>query len=189
MSKRNALVKKLQAVEALGQARVIAVDKTGTITKNELVIQRAYVDGKFFEVGGIGYEPKGDIRFRENVIDPLNHTELLFAGKIAAFCANARAAYDSENKQWRVFGDPTEAALAVFAEKIGFRKDDLERESPQTAEIPFDYKVKYRATSHSVDGRALFAIVGAPEVVLELSSKKWNQNAAGRLLVEDKKNL
>src|SRR3989344_5020066 len=58
MSKRNALVKKLQAVEALGQARIIAVDKTGTVTKNEMVIQKVYVDGKFFEIGGIGFEPK-----------------------------------------------------------------------------------------------------------------------------------
>lgn len=189
MSKRNALVKKLQAVEALGQARVIAVDKTGTITKNELVIQRVYIDGRFFEVSGIGYEPKGDIRLGENIINPLNHPELLFAGKISAFCANAHAAYDPENKKWQVFGDPTEAAFTVFAEKIGFRKDDLERESPQTAEIPFDYRTKYRATSHSVEGRRLLTVVGAPEVVLELSSKKWSQNAAHKLSAEDKDSL
>ena len=169
MSKRHVLVNKLQAVEALGQARVIAVDKTGTITKNELVIQRAYVDGKFFEVGGIGYESKGDICLGKNVIDPLNHPELLFAGKISAFCANARVAYDPENKKWQVFGDPTEAALAVFAEKIGFHKDDLERESPQTVKIPFDYKTKYHAAGHSVDGQTLLTVAGAPEVILDLS--------------------
>ena len=178
MSKRNVLVNKLQAVEALGQASVIAVDKTGTITKNELVIQRAYVGGKFFEVGGT-----------RNVIDPLNHPELLFAGKISAFCANARIAYDPENKKWRVFGDPTEAALAVFAEKIGFHKDDLERESPQTAKIPFDYKVKYHATGHSVDGQTLLTVAGAPETVLGLSSRKWSRNITDQLLAEDKKNL
>lgn len=189
MSKQNALIKRLQAVEALGQARVIAVDKTGTITKNELVIQRVYVGGNFFEIGGAGYEPKGDVRLGENIIDSLNHPELIFAGKISAFCANAHAAYDSENKKWRVFGDPTEAALAVFAEKIGFRKDDLERESPKTAEIPFDYKTKYHATSHSVDGSALLTVVGAPEIVLELSSKKWAQGVFHQLSKKDKENL
>lgn len=187
MSKRNVLVRKLQAVEALGQARVIAVDKTGTITKNELVIQRVYLDGKFFEMGGLGYEPKGDIRLGTNIIDPLNHPELLFAGKISAFCANAHAEYDLEQKRWRVFGDPTEAALAVFAEKIGFRKDDLERESPKTAEVPFDYKTKYHATAHSLDGRALLTVVGAPEVILGLSSKRWGQNTSHQLSVEDNK--
>lgn len=189
MSKRNALVKRLQAVEALGQARVIAVDKTGTITKNELVIQRVYVDGKFFAVAGIGYEPKGDIRLGENIIDPLNHPELLFTAKIAAFCANAHAAYDPENKKWRVFGDPTEAALAVFAEKIGFRKDDLERESPKTAEVPFDYKTKYHATVHSVEGRPLLTLVGAPEVVLRLSSQKWSADSPRELSKKDQENL
>ncbi|MEK9195723.1 MAG: HAD-IC family P-type ATPase, partial [Patescibacteria group bacterium] len=189
MSKQHALVKRLQAVEALGQARVIAVDKTGTITKNELVIQRIYVEEKFFEVGGIGYEPKGDIRLGENIIDPPNHPELLFMGKISAFCANAHAAFDPEQKRWQVFGDPTEAALAVFAEKIGFLKDDLEQESPKTAEIPFDYKTKYHATVHNIDGRALLVVVGAPEVVLGLSSKKWAQHTTHRLSTEDKKDL
>lgn len=190
MSKRNVLVKKLQAVEALGQARVIAVDKTGTITKNELVIQRVYVDDKFFEVGGIGYEPKGDIRLGKSIINPSNHPELIFISKLAALCANAHAAYDPENKKWRVFGDPTEAALAVFAEKIGgFRKDDLERESPKISELPFDYKRKYHATAHSFDGRVLLTVFGAPEVLLSLSSQKWNDGSIQKLSKKDRENL
>lgn len=189
MSKRNALVKRLQAVETLGQARVIAVDKTGTITKNELVIQKVYLDGKFFEIGGIGYEPKGDIRLGEGIIDPLNHPELLFAGKISAFCSDVRAAYDSESEKWKVFGDPTEAALAVFAEKIGFHKDDLEKESPKISEIPFDYAKKYHAIVHAVGNQAMLTVVGAPEAVLNLSSKKWKEETEHRLSSEDKNNL
>lgn len=173
MSKRNALVKRLQAVEALGQARVILVDKTGTITKNEMVIQKVYVDGKLFEVGGVGYEPKGEIKLKGNNIDPLNHHELLFAGKVAVFCANARVAFLEENQQWKVFGDPTEAALFVLAQKLGFHKDAFEQESPQIAELPFDYKTKYHSTVHEVDGRKLLTVVGAPEVILRLSDKIW----------------
>lgn len=169
MSKRNALVKKLQAVEALGQARVIAVDKTGTITKNEMVIQKVYVDGKTFEIGGIGYEPKGEVKLEKNIVDPLNHPELLFVGKIAAFCASARLMFSEEEKVWRIAGDPTEAAMLVLAEKLGFNKDTLERESPLIGEIPFDYKLKYHATVHKSDGRKFLAVVGAPEVVLGLS--------------------
>ncbi len=190
MSKRNVLVKKLQAVEALGQARVIAVDKTGTITKNEMVIQKVYlpgdkegVDGKFFEIGGIGYEPKGEIQLNGNVIDAVNHPELIYAGKIAAFCANARVMFSEEEKVWRVAGDPTEAAMLVFSQKLGFHKDDLERESPFINEIPFDYKLKYHATVHQLNGlnlsdkettggkRDLLSIAGAPEVVLGLSQR------------------
>ncbi len=176
MSKRNALVKKLQAVEALGQARVIAVDKTGTITKNEMVIQKVYlteaqatVHGKMFEVGGVGYEPTGEIRLNQNIVDPLNHPELLFAGKIAAFCANARVMFSEEEKVWRVAGDPTEAAMLVLAKKLGFHKDALERESRLVSEIPFDYKLKYHAAVHNDNGKKLLTVVGAPEVILDLS--------------------
>ena len=170
MSKRNALVKKLQAVEALGQTSIIAVDKTGTITKNEMAIQKVYVDGKFFEVGGVGYEPKGEIKFNGSVVDSVNHPELIFTGKIAAFCANARVLFSEEEKVWRVAGDPTEAAMLVLAEKLGFHKEDLERESPLVGEIPFDYKLKYHATVHrTTDGQKILTVVGAPEVILGLS--------------------
>ena len=189
MSKRNALVKKLQAVEALGQARVIAVDKTGTITKNEMVIQKVYVDGKFFEVGGIGYEPKGEIKRENNVIDPLNHPELLFAGKIAAFCANARVLFSEEEKIWRVAGDPTEAAMLVLAQKLGFHKDDLERESPMVSEIPFDYKLKYHATIHKTAGQKFLTVVGAPEVILGLSKKIWRNGKSYSLSDKEKREL
>lgn len=189
MSKRNALVKKLQAVEALGQARVIAVDKTGTITKNELVVQQVYIDNKFFEVGGIGYEPKGDIKFEGEIIDPLNHRELLLAGKTAAFCANARAIYSEESKQWRVSGDPTEAAMFVLGEKIGFNKDDLEREFPLTAEIPFDYKLKYHSTAHQNEKEKFLTVVGAPETILNLSKKIWVNGENKRLSDKEKERL
>ncbi len=169
MSKLNVLVKKLQAVEALGQTRIIAVDKTGTITKNEMVIQKVYTDGRLFEVGGIGYEPKGDIKYENNIIAPANHPELLFAGKIAAFCAGTRVIFSEEEKVWQIAGDPTEAAMLVLARKLGVSKDDLERESPLVGEIPFDYKLKYHATVHRIDGKKLLMVVGAPEVILNLS--------------------
>ncbi len=169
MSKRNALVKKLQAVEALGQASIIAVDKTGTLTKNEMVIQKVFVDGKIFEVGGVGYEPNGGIMLGENVIDPLNYPELLLAGKMAAFCASARVMFSEKEKVWQVAGDPTEAAMLVFAQKLGFNKDDLEREIPLFAEIPFDYKLKYHAVIHDIKTKKVLTVVGAPEVILNLS--------------------
>lgn len=170
MSKRNALVKKLQAVEALGQARVIAVDKTGTITKNELVVREVWTQGKTFKVGGVGYEPSGAIDFNGATVDAANHPELLLAGKMAVFCANARVSYSASEERWRVSGDPTEAAMRVFAEKVGFKKDDLVRESPLVAEIPFDYRLKYHATVHRIEGENVLTVTGAPEVVLAHSA-------------------
>jgi len=189
MSKRNALVKKLQAVEALGQTRIIAVDKTGTITKNEMVIQKVYVDGKFFEVEGVGYEPRGEIQLNGNVIDSVNHPELLFAGKIGAFCANARVLFSEEEKIWRVAGDPTEAAMLVLSSKLGFHKDDLEQESSLVSEIPFDYKLKYHATIHQVDGKKFLAVVGAPEIILGLSQKVWHSGKSHHISKEEKQEL
>ena len=168
MSKRNALVKKLQAVEALGQARVIAVDKTGTITKNELVVREVYTDGRTFAVGGVGYEPAGGIELDGVVVDAANHPELLLAGKMASLSASARVFYVEAENRWRVSGDPTEAALRVFGEKTGFIKDDLLREMPLVAEMPFDYKFKYHATVNAAEGKNVLVVEGAPESVLAL---------------------
>ncbi|MEK7582099.1 MAG: HAD-IC family P-type ATPase [Patescibacteria group bacterium] len=189
MSKQNILVKKLQAVEALGQASIIAVDKTGTITKNEMVIQKVYVNGKIFKIEGIGYEPKGEIQLNGNVVDSVNHPELLFAGKIAAFCANARVMFSEEEKIWHIAGDPTEAAMFVLAEKLGFHKDDLERESLPIGEISFDYKLKYHATVHRLGNQKFLTVVGAPEVILGLSQKLWRGGKSYPLLKEEKQKL
>ena len=189
MSKRNALVKKLQAVEALGQASIIAVDKTGTITKNELVIQKVYVGETMFDIGGVGYESKGNISLSGRVIDAANHPELLLAGKIGAFCASARVVYSEEDKRFRISGDPTEAALLVLSQKLGFHKEDLERESVVVGEIPFDYRLKYHAMLHAVDSKNFLTAVGAPEVILELSETVWSDGKRKELTNEERKNL
>jgi Ca2+-transporting ATPase len=171
MSKRNALVKKLQAVEALGQARVIAVDKTGTITKNELVVREIWTEGRTFAIGGIGYEPEGAVSFEGLVIDAANHPELLLVGKLAAFGASAHVSFSEAEKRWRVTGDPTEAAIRVFGEKVGFKKDELLRESPLMSEIPFDYKLKYHAALSGREGDNLLVVSGAPESILDLCTE------------------
>ncbi len=167
MSKRNALVKKLQAVEALGQARVIAVDKTGTITKNELVVQKVFTEGKYFDISGIGYETEGKIFANKTEVDPINHEELLFAGKVAAFCGGALPKFSEKEKVWQVIGDPTEAALTVFAKKVGYHKNDLEKECPILSEIPFDYVRKFRATIHQDKRTKVLTVMGAPEAIMQ----------------------
>lgn len=189
MSKKNALVKKLQAVEALGQARIIAVDKTGTITKNELVIQKVFVGGEIFEVGGIGYEPQGDIRLKGNLVDAINQPGLVFAGKIASYGASARVMFSAEEKLWRVSGDPTEAAMLIFAQKLGFHKDELEQETPILAEIPFDYRLKYHAVVHGNNDGKLLTVIGAPEIILQLSTNIWQSGKNNYLGAKEKAEL
>jgi Ca2+-transporting ATPase len=189
MSKQNALVKKLQAVEALGHAQVIAVDKTGTITKNELVIRKVYVDGKIFDVDGDGYEPKGNVYLEGKIIDAVDYPEILLSAKIAAYCANAKVMYLEEQKIWRISGDPTEAAMLVFGQKIGFHKDQLEQENPVISEIPFDYRLKYHALVHGKGRKKILTVVGAPETILNLSSKIWRSGKNYKLSSGDRKTL
>lgn len=189
MSKRNALVKRLQAVEALGQTKIIAVDKTGTLTKNEMVVQQIFVGGKIFEITGNGYEPKGEAILGGKTINPLNHPELIFSGKVAAFCANAKLSFLTESNTWKIAGDPTEAALIVLSEKIGFRHDTLEQEMPKIFELPFNYQKKYHATIRVVDDKNFLSIIGAPEQVLQLCKNIWHKNGAEVLDEKKKKEL
>lgn len=186
MSKRNVLVKKMHAVESLGQAQIIAVDKTGTLTKNEMVVQKVYVDGNYFEVGGVGYEPTGEVYLHGSIVDPANHAELLLVGKIAALCANARVSFSTLGNEWHVAGDPTEAALLILSQKLGFHKDSLERESPLVADIPFDYNLKYHASAHQVGAEKFVTVVGAAEEVLALCSHVWRGGKSHPLSVQSK---
>ncbi|MBZ1348940.1 MAG: HAD-IC family P-type ATPase [Candidatus Liptonbacteria bacterium] len=189
MSKRHVLVKRLQAVETLGQAKIIAVDKTGTLTRNEMIIQRVYVDANVFEITGSGYEPKGKAILNGNTIDLLNYPGLLFSAKVAGLCANARLLFVKETNTWKITGDPTEAAMLVFSEKIGFKHNILEQEMPKIFELPFDYQKKYRATIRVVDGKNFLIVAGAPEKVIELCKKVWSKDGNELLNEEKRKEL
>ncbi len=189
MAKRKAIVKRLQAVETLGQARVIAVDKTGTITKNEMVVKEVFIDGKRFGVSGVGYDPHGNIKLSDAIIDPLAHPELIHAGKVAAFCANARTMFIESTRTFKVSGDPTEAALLVFAQKMGFNKSALEHESPKISEIPFDYTTKYHATAHLKNGVQFITVVGAPEAVISFSHTIYKNGRPEPLTLAEKGEL
>lgn len=167
MSKRNVLVKKLQAVEALGQARVIAVDKTGTLTRNELVVREVWTDGKTFHIGGVGYDPVGNVHLGTALVDAANHHELLRMGKMASLGATAHVSYLEVEKRWKVTGDPTEAALKILGQKTGYSKEDLMHESQLVSEIPFDYRLKYHASVYAEGGTNQLIVQGAPEEILD----------------------
>lgn len=189
MSKRNALVKRLQAVDALGQAEIIAVDKTGTITKNEMVVQKLFVDNKIFDITGEGYIPSGEIKIEGKVIEPLNHPELIFAIKNAALCTNARLAFLENEKKWIVSGDPTEASLLVLAKKIGIHRNILEEESPIIIDFPFDYHLRYRASLVEKNKKNFLVVTGAPENILNISEKIWHNGKKCSFLDGEKEKL
>lgn len=188
MSKRNVLVKHLQAVEALGEAEVIAVDKTGTITKNELTVQRVLTSAHTYEVQGSGYDTGGEIRLGEEAVNPDEHPDLLLAARIGAFCSNARLSFDEEAQKWSVSGDPTEAAMMVYAQKAGLSRADLLKTYPQIDEIPFDADLKFHAVTHDVDGQSFLAVAGAPEILLERCTNIVENGEERPLTEEDRQN-
>lgn len=169
MSRHQVLVKRLQAVEALGGISVLAVDKTGTITENKIVIEKVCLSDVTFEIDGAGYVPEGGVRKDGKVIDPANHPEVLLLGKIGALSSGANLVYDERSSEWRTSGDPTEAAMLVFSRKVGFSKEHIGTELPRIAEIPFDYRTKVHISLHGSNGDRFMAMTGAPESVLARS--------------------
>lgn len=189
MGKKNVLVKKLQAVEVLGETEILAVDKTGTVTKNELVAEKVYTNGKIFEITGLGYSPEGEVKNEGKIIDPPNHPELLIVGKIAALNSNASLILKKRPKDWLVSGDPTEGAMTVFSNKIGFMRDDLIEEMPLISELPFDYELKYHASLHRAEKGNFLAVSGSPEVILNLCQRERSGESAGEITEDQKKRL
>jgi Ca2+-transporting ATPase len=168
MSKKNALVKKLQAVEALGHANILAVDKTGTITKNEMIIKKLFLSGKIYQVSGSGYEPKGGVSLANQVQDK-SLGDFGFSATIASLVSRAKVVYMESEGVFRVSGDPTEAAMTVFAEKFSKSKEELLKSYKEVAEINFDHKNKYHAIFYEHEENIFAAIAGAPESLLVFS--------------------
>lgn len=188
MSKRNVLIKKLQAVEALGQAKIIAVDKTGTLTKSQLVTQKLYLGSEEnFSITGVGYDSEGEITFRDKKIFPEDNPLLKRAGLIAGLCSNAKIF--KKDGSWKISGDPTEAALSILAVKTGWPIQKLEDDFHQIAEIPFDYKLKYHAVLHKIEDKKIIFISGAPEIILNLCKKIKTKNKEGALEEEKRKEI
>jgi len=172
MAKRNAIIRKLQAVDTLGSATVIVTDKTGTLTTNQLTVQKIFVNGKMVKVTGVGFAPEGLFEINGAPIDPKKDNTLSLLLEIAALCNDARLRqHKTDGYRWEIYGDPTEGALVVASEKAGFKKEELEAQLQRVDEIPFDAKERYMVTFHKSPEENLRVYVkGAPETVLEMCS-------------------
>jgi Ca2+-transporting ATPase len=189
MSKRNALIKKLQAVESLGQAKIIAVDKTGTLTKNELAVQRVYTGGIMYEVTGNGYEGEGQIFLDKKTISPAGHEALQRIARLSGLSANGRAVFSEEKQIWQVHGDPTEAALVAFAEKVDGNPNEQAQKTPRIAELPFSYQTKYHAVLNETEKGPELTIVGASEEVLKKVENEWSEQRQKPLTPERRREI
>ncbi len=171
MAKRHALIKKLSSVETLGSTTVICTDKTGTLTQNEMTVQKIWIQGKNITVTGAGYEPKGEFLIDGKPIDQQTHQFLTLLARSASFCNSAKLLSPKDENGWRVLGDPTEAALLVAARKLGFDYDQEMIASPRIYELPFESKRKRMSTIHAEQGKMVAYVKGAPKEVLDLCTK------------------
>jgi len=171
MARRNAIVRRLPAVETLGCTTIICADKTGTMTKGEMTVRKIYLKrfgDELIDVTGAGYEPKGELRVRGNSINPLELKELNLLLLGCLLCNDARL--EKVEGRWIVRGDPTEGALKVLSRKAGLT-DEIESSYPRIDEVPFSSERKCMTTIHrSRDGKVVAFMKGAPEVVLSKCS-------------------
>ena len=184
MAKRNAIIRKLKAVDTLGAATVICTDKTGTLTTNQMTVQQIFTADGVVDVSGIGFVPHGEFfkSGKKQEIKEGSTTHLILTA--ATLCSDARLIYNEEHKghEWSIRGDPTEGALVVAASKAGLRKDKLEDIYRRWDEIPFDSKRKMMATFHeSEKGENFVVIKGAPEEVLAICTHVYTQEGKIKL--------
>ncbi|ELY44613.1 P-type HAD superfamily ATPase [Natronorubrum sulfidifaciens JCM 14089] len=176
MADQNALVRRLPIVEALGSVDVICTDKTGTLTEEEMTVQRIVANRETYEVTGTGYDIEGEFRRDDTPVDSDRVAEVMRCGML---CNNVdvgtreRDADDGEagesgGRERTYLGDPTEIALFVAAQKAGFDHDELDEAYPRLGEVDFTSARKRMTTVHETpDGEIVAYMKGAPETVLE----------------------
>ena len=187
MAKRNALVRKMSAVETLGCTTVICSDKTGTLTKGEMTVREIYLARKTIEVTGVGYEPKGEFKTKDKK-ELFNNEAFKLFMKGCILCNDSELI--QENGTWKIRGDPTEAALVVVAEKAGYKTHEVRKQHPRIGEIPFSSERKRMTTVHVFPSKEKVVFMkGAPELVLERCAFIQDSKGVRKLTEKDRKEI
>ncbi len=182
MIKKNAIIRRLPAVETLGATTVICSDKTGTLTQNQMTVQKLALANREIDVEGVGYEPFGQFRENGKFIQPSEEQSLSLLLKAAALCNNSSLRQNEDNQNWDIIGDPTEGALIVTAAKAGYQKEGLENKYPRLKELPFDSDRKRMSTIHqTTDGGTLLFVKGAPDQIIERCKNYMNNGESTQL--------
>jgi magnesium-transporting ATPase (P-type) len=175
MAKRNAIVRRLPAIETLGAVSVICTDKTGTLTRNEMMVASVLTRDHLFTLDGTGYEPRGIIRLENAEVDANEHAILDELARASALCNDA-ALREHEGGVWGVEGDPMEGALLAFSGKIGTDVRKQQAAWTRTDAIAFDSQHRFMATlDHDHERHAFVFVKGAPERIISMCH---NQRAA-----------
>ena len=180
MARRKAIIRRLPAVETLGSVTVVCSDKTGTLTRNEMTVTTIVMGDGVYQVGGSGYEPKGDIlqdgkKIDLSAVGSLN--DLIQAGLLCNDGSLSR-----KDGGWFVQGDPTDGALITLALKAGFDSQKSNNSLPRKDVIPFESEHKYMATLHKISAdQHIMYLKGAPERVLDFCSHERHADSSKRI--------
>ncbi|GER03470.1 carbonate dehydratase [Iodidimonas nitroreducens] len=167
MARRNAIVRHLPAIETLGSVSVICTDKTGTLTRNEMMVASILTVRHLFTLEGEGYAPMGALKLLDAQVEPSDHDLLSELGRAAALCNDA--VLRQQGGLWMVEGDPMEGALLAFAGKMEQDVGKTQALWTRADIIPFDAKHRFMATlNHDHEGRAFIFVKGAPEKILAM---------------------
>ena len=193
MAQRRAIIRRLPAVETLGSVTVICTDKTGTLTRNEMAVERVLLAEGDWEVTGSGYIPEGDFRWDDGEADPTDDPVLMGLMRVGLLCNEAEFTKpadsgheEGEDGERVLQGDPTEGALLVLAEKAGLDRGNEEHEHPQVDMIPFESERRWMATLNKTpNGKTRLLVKGAPERILALCDSVRTRDGAAPLEVEE----
>lgn len=171
MARRNAIVRRLPAIETIGSVSVICTDKTGTLTRNEMVVVSVATAEHLFSIDGNGYAPAGAIHLGEQTVNAVDHNVLADIARGAALCNDA--VLHARSDEWHVEGDPMEGALLALSGKISGNEESSFAAFTRTDAIPFDANHKYMAVlHHDHEGHAWIDVKGAPERVLAMCPRQ-----------------
>ena len=177
MAQRNAVIRRLPAVETLGSVSRICSDKTGTLTLMEMMVVSAVTAESAYQVTGDGYAPGGEVKKDGKPAGKQSVLDLM--GRVCVLCNDAELF--EEDGAWKVEGDPTEGALYPFATKLGMDRQTEQAASPRIDAIPFESEHKFMATLHkSADGKELLFVKGAPEVILDHCDRQQTAGSEAR---------
>lgn len=171
MARRNAIVRRLPAIETLGSVSVICTDKTGTLTRNEMMVASVVTQAHAFSLEGVGYEPTGAVKLNDAAVSAREHRVLEELGRSAVLCNDA--SLHERDSVWHVEGDPMEGALLALSGKVGINMREELTHWTRTDTIPFDAKHRFMATlNHDDQSHAFVSVKGAPEQILSMCSEQ-----------------
>ena len=187
MAKKNAIMNRISAIEAIGETTVICSDKTGTITKGEMTVVELFLDNLTLKISGSGYKAEGNFTANGKKINPEKDQVLNNLLRASVLCNDSRIERTGEDEEYNYFGTPTESALLIMAAKAKMHKEDLN--CVRTAEIPFNSERKLMSTLCKEKNQMQIYSKGAPEIILNKCTHIQRKNGIFKLTEKEKQRI